>query len=381
MNETKIIYLDNAATTEPDLRVINKMMHALRDKYGNPNSSHIVGAEAKDLIEEARCNIAEMINCSPECVIFTSGGTESNNWAIYSSIVSTQIRSIVSSEIEHHSIHNGIGKFSRSLGAKPFYIRVDSNGVIDIERYSDKVHSRIGLVSIMMANNEIGTIQPIKELARLAHERGTLFHTDAVQGAGKIKIDVKDLDVDMLSLSGHKFHGPKGVGILYVKPGIKVYPMIAGGHQENGYRAGTYNVPGIVGMGEAARLINSQETMDEIKSIGELLWNEIKSSIPNVKRNGNSELSVPGIVNICFRGIESKSVVLELSKKGICCSSGSACNEGETSPSHVLKAIGKSTFDAHSSIRFSLSRNTTKEDVYESVNIIKEVVNKHREMI
>jgi len=380
MDQSKQIYLDNAATTQIDRQVIEKMKFSL-EEYGNPNSSHELGKRAKEIVEEARVNVALMINAEPSEIIFTSGGTESNNWAIYSSILKTKKKGVATSKIEHHSILYGIQEFHKSIGAKGRFIPVNSIGIVDFQYLKDNINTDLGLVTVMMVNNEIGSIQPIKELSSLAHKYGVLFHTDAVQASGKIPIDVKDLDVDMLSLSGHKFHGPKGVGILYVKDGIDVRPMIAGGHQENGYRAGTYNVPGIVGMGEAARLLNSEDDMNKIRLIDDLLWSLIKVSIPNVKRNGDPYQSVPGVINVCFEGTESKMLVLELSKRGVYCSSGSACNEGQTSPSHVLKAMGCSTFEAHSSVRFSLSRNITKADIYEAIGIISDVVKNNRECI
>jgi len=378
MGDSEIIYLDNAATTKIDSAVIEKMKIAL-EEYGNPNSSHELGNRAKNLVEESRIHVANMINAKPEEIIFTSGGTESNNWAVYSSVCTTKKRTIFSSEIEHHSIHQSIHEFRKSIGTKGHFVPVNADGEVDINYFQERMDNGVGLVSIMMANNEIGTIQPIKKLAEIAHRYGILFHTDAVQAAGKIKIDVKDLNVDMLSLSGHKFHGSKGVGILYVKSGINLHPMISGGHQENGYRAGTYNVPGIVGIGEAARLVNSQEIMDEIGLKAQLFWVGMKTSISDIERNGNPNLSVPGVVNVCFKGVEAKAIVLELSKRGVCCSSGSACNEGTTIPSHVLKAIGCSTYKSHSSIRFSFSRFTTKEDIYRALEIIVEVIKEHRE--
>jgi len=249
---------------------------------------------------------------------------------------------------------------------------------VDVDFFKDRINEHYGLATIMLANNEIGSMQPIKELAGIAHSKGVMFHTDAVQASGKIAIDVKYLDIDMLSVSGHKFHGPKGVGVLYVRKGTNMHAMIGGGHQEGGLRSGTYNVPGIVGMGEAAKLVNSLSKMRTIRKNAESLYCGLDSLLDGIKRNGNPELSVAGVVNICFDDVEAKSAVLKLSNKGVCCSSGSACNEGQTSPSHVLKAIGCSTRQAHSSLRFSLSRDNTEEEIDEAVMVIAEVIKECR---
>lgn len=376
----KNIYFDNAATTPMDPNVVNKMYEVLKNEYGNPNSSHELGKRSKNLIEEARINIAKMINASPEEVFFTSGGTESNNWAIYSSAITTQKKQVITSKIEHHSILNSLDNFQKSIGIQPIHIGVDSNGLINFEEFCSNLNSNVSLVSFMFANNEIGTVQDIKRLAQKTHDHGILFHTDAVQAFGKIPINVKDLDVDFLSLSGHKFHGPKGVGVLYVKSGTNLYPMISGGHQEGEYRSGTYNVPGIVGIGEAARLSNSLEVMDEIDLMCKILWNGINTSMSNVKRNGDINHCIPGVLNLCFSGVESKTMVMELNKNGIYCSSGSACNEGQTSSSHVLKAIGLDTYEAHSSVRFSLSRYNNPKEVKKAIGLILQVVKNCREM-
>lgn len=374
-----MIYLDNAATTMPNPLVVEVMKNSL-EEYGNPSSIHIMGRKALELVDRARENVAHLINCSPDCIYFTSGGTESNNWAIYNSIVTKKRRWVAASEIEHHSVHNAIENFGRSIGAKYLPLEVNSFGVLDVNKMIERIYSGISLISVMYVNNEIGTIQPIKEISKIAHISGIPLHVDAVQAAGKINIDVQDLDVDYLSLSGHKIHGPKGVGVLYIKPGVEIHPMISGGHQESGYRAGTYNVPGIVGMGEATRELLETGFLEKEhnEKIGSLFWDKIKNKIPDVYRNGNEEKSVSSIVNICFEGIESKSFVLEMSKRNICCSSGSACNEGETEISHVLKAIGLSKYKAHSSVRFSFSIYNTEEEISVAIEEIANVVSQLR---
>jgi cysteine desulfurase len=380
--ENRMIYLDNAATTMVDESVVHKMMEVLggADFFGNPNSSHALGKKSKDLVEESRLHVANMINAEPEEIYFTSGGTESNNWAIYSSTVTSKKCFVLTSAIEHHSVHVGAKLFNRGVGVISRYVPVDPTGFIDIDFFEGHINSHHGLATVMMANNEIGTVQPIKDLVSIAHYKDVLFHTDAVQAMGKIQVDVKDLDVDMMSISSHKIHGPKGVGALYIKKGVERYALLGGGHQEGGFRSGTYNVPGIVGMGEAARLINSKEVMKDIREKENKLWKGLKSSIPNIERNGDKNISVPGIVNVCFNNVEGKDAVLKLSERGVCCSSGSACNEGMTSPSHVLKSIGLSTRKAHSSIRFSLSRMNLEEDIDKAIPIIADVIKSCREI-
>jgi len=362
-----MIYFDNAATTKPSEEVVKKINEAF-ELYGNPSSSHEIGKQAKDLVEEARSHVAKLLMCKPENIIFTSGGTESNNWAIYSQLAQSERKVVITSPIEHHAILETLQNFKKTFGVKYEYVPINKYGNVNLDFLEKQIETyKPSLVSIMYANNEIGTIQPIYEIVQICKKYNIAFHTDAVQAVGKIYVDAVNSGVDMLSLSAHKFHGPKGIGALYVRDGFDLFPFMSGGHQENSLRAGTHNVPGIAGLGEAARLINPDNFIT-VKRLEMLLWEKIESMNLGAKRNGSQiEETVPGILNITFPETESKMLVNELNKYGICCSSGSACNEGQTVASHVLSEIGLSTLDAHSTIRISLSKYSDYREVEELI--------------
>jgi cysteine desulfurase len=370
-----MIYFDNAATTQPYPEVIEKVKEGLLD-YGNPSSSHALGKRTKIKVEEARENVASLINCKPENIVFTSGGTESNNWAIYSQIANSTKKNMITSSIEHHSILKASENITKTFNSTAIYAPVDSNGIVSLGNLlrDIDINSNISLVSIMYANNETGAIQPIKEIVKICKKNNILMHTDAVQAVGKIPVDIQELEIDLLSLSGHKFHGPKGVGALYVKDGVRIDPMVSGGHQENGLRAGTYNVPAIMGMGEAAR-ITKEKMLDFTALSAEMyFYQKLKERTLNIYRVSQNSNRIPGIVNVIIPGVESKLFVIKASEKGLCCSSGSACNEGNTKPSHVLTAMGIDPFEAHSSIRFSLDSFCTISEVDASIEIIVDVL-------
>jgi cysteine desulfurase len=374
----KTIYLDHAATS-PMCNASKDGILSCINVFGNPSSSHIVGNDASKLISDSRSIIADSLSAPVESLFFTSGGTEANNWALSSTL--NQGSHLIISKIEHHSVL----KTAENLldnGVDVTFLSVDKNGQVDPEELKESIRDNTKLVSIMMANNEIGTVQAIDRLAEIVHsESNALFHTDAVQAWGKIAVNIESLGVDLLSVSGHKINGPKGVGVLYVNSNTDVSPMIFGGHQEGGKRAGTENVLGIVGMACAARAISVTKNMMYVSKLARSLKDHITKGIPGVKFNGDQTWKVPGILNVTFDDIESKRLVSELSKKGICISSGSACNESEVSSSHVLDAIGLSKKDAHSSVRFSLSKYNDYSEITHTFEVLKEVVEKLRRFI
>lgn len=350
-----IVYADAAATTKLSKAAADVMQPLLFDQlYGNPSSSHFIGSVVRDGIESARKTIAECINAEPEEIYFTSGGSEADNWAMK---MGYPYHRLVSS-IEHHAI-------LRCMEDKDdLFLPVSSSGIVTEIWSHSPYFSGIGFVSVMLANNEIGTIQPIKEIAALCQSRNILFHTDAVQAVGHIPVDVKDLGVDMLSASAHKFHGPKGVGFLYVRKDVPMVPLIYGGHQERGFRAGTENVPGIMGMAAALRdavdhmPVNTKHIVAmRDKLIGGLL------QIPGCILNGHIERRLPGIVNVCFDGVDGETLVALLSERGIMASSGSACMSGAREPSHVLMAIGRTEEQAKSALRLSIDETNTEEEI------------------
>jgi len=370
-----IIYLDNAATTPLCVEAKKEMIKAM-DMYGNPSSIHSVGKEALKIVQLARKRVANLINTTPDRIFFTSGGTESDNWAIYGSVIATQKNKIITSPIEHHAIIRSIEKSGVEI--IPAFVNVNSKGMVDEYSLKDTLDDNTALVSIMMANNEVGTIQNIKSLAQITRNKGILFHTDAVQAIGKINVDVESLGVDMLSLSAHKFNGPKGVGALYIKRGIDFSSLINGGRQEEDRRAGTHNVIGIAGMGAAANVYLNSEKNNFIDELTKQLEEGFISKIPDIKFNGHCMYKVPGILNVCFKGVESKRLVFELNKVGICISSGSACSEGLTEPSHVLAAMGIPIHEAHSSVRFSLSKYNNKEEINRVLEVLPSIIKQLR---
>jgi len=377
----KKIYLDYAATTPCHPEVIEEMLPFFNQIYGNPSSVYQLAQKAKGAIEEAREKVARLLNAEPEEIIFTSGGTEADNMAIKGVAFANKKRGnhIITSKIEHHAVINTC-KWLEKQGLKVTYISVDKFGVIDLDELRKSLTDKTILISIMHANNEVGTIEPIQEIAKIARERGIYFHTDAVQTAGKVPIDVKESGIDMLSLSGHKLYGPKGIGALYVRKGVKISPLIHGGHHERNRRAGTENVPGIVGLGKACE-IASKEMANEEKRLRELrdkLYKGLNERIDDIILNGHPHRRLPGILNICVKYVEGESMLINLDLEGICVSSGSACTSGSLEPSHVLLAMGVPAEVAHGSLRFSLGRNTTQKDIDRVISVLPSIVEKLR---
>ncbi len=377
------VYADNAATTMMSRTAKEAMMPYFDVLYGNPSSLYSFGQEAKTALEEARAKVAKALNADPREIYFTSGGSEADNQAILSAAIAGEKKGkkhIISTAFEHHAVLHTLNKL-RKQGYEVTLLDVHENGVVTAQEVADAIREDTCLVTIMFANNEIGTIQPIAEIGAVCREKGVLFHTDAVQAVGHVPVDVKAMNVDMLSLSGHKFHGPKGVGALYVKKGIMLHNLIEGGAQERGKRAGTENVPAIVGM--AAALEESVENMDKnmakITAMREMLIEGL-SKIPHSKLNGDREKRVPGTVNFCFEGIEGESLLLLLDDAGIAASSGSACTSGSLDPSHVLLAIGLPHEVAHGSLRLSVSEYNTPEEMKHIIKSVPEVVDYLRKL-
>ena len=377
------IYADNAATTKMSKTAINAMKPYFEEIYGNPSSLHSVGQKAAEELLKMRTQIAECINAEPNEIYFTSGGSEADNQAILSAAYAGKAKGkthIISSAFEHHAILHTLKKLEKE-GFKVTYLDVHSYGNISAEQVKDAITDETCLVTVMFANNEIGSILPIKEIGEICRERKVTFHTDAVQAAGHIKIDVKEQNIDMLSVSAHKFHGPKGIGFLYSKKGIRLYNLIEGGAQERGKRAGTENLAGIAGMAAALKEAagNLEKTIPEITEKRDRLISGLKE-IPHSALNGDPENRLPSNVNFCFEGIEGESLLLMLDDKGIAASSGSACTSGSLDPSHVLLAIGRPHEIAHGSLRLSLSEETTDEEIDYIIKSVKEVVKYLRDM-
>ncbi len=373
----KTIYVDNAATTKMSKAAVEAMLPYLEDNYGNPSSLHTVGQLAAEALFEARKTVAECIGADPREIYFTSGGSESDNQALLSAAESGARKGkkhIISDKIEHHAILHSLNRLEK-LGYEVTLLDVDGEGNVDPESVRAAIRPDTCLVTIMAANNEIGTIMPIKEIAEICREKGVIFHTDAVQAAGHIPLDVKEIGCDMLSVSAHKFHGPKGVGALYVRKGIVLSNLIEGGAQERGKRAGTENIAGICAM--AAALKEATENLPaNMKKLTEMRDRLIEglSEIPHSVLNGSRTSRLPGNVNMCFEGIEGESLLLLLDAKGICASSGSACTSGSLDPSHVLLAIGRPHEVAHGSLRLSLSEYNTPEEMEYIIKQVPEVV-------
>lgn len=379
----KNVYFDNAATTKLDGDVLNDMMPYLTDNYGNASSIYKLGKTSRKAVEEAREKVANILNCKPNEIYFTAGGSESDNTAIKGIARANKNKGnhIITSKIEHPAVLDSCHDLEKE-GFEVSYISVDENGTIDLEELKKEIKPTTILISVMTANNEIGTIQPIKEIGEIAHEHNIYFHTDAVQAIGNIKIDVNEMNIDSLSLSGHKFYGPKGIGALYVKNGVSFNKYISGGHQERNKRAGTENVAGIVGLASAMERAY-KELNKHNKKISELrdyYESSILEKIPYVKVNGNVKNRLPGNSNISFRYIEGEGLLLNLDLKGICASSGSACTSGSLDPSHVLLAIGLPHEIAHGSLRISIGKYNTKEEIDYLIDSLVEIVNKLRNM-
>ena len=379
----KTVYLDNSATTKTDEEVVKAMLPYLQENYGNPSSIYRIGRENKKAIEEAREKVAIALNCEPNEVYFTAGGSESDNTAIKGIAKSYKNKGnhIITSKIEHPAVLETCKQLEKE-GFEVSYIGVDERGIINLEELINEIKPSTTLITIMFANNEIGTIQPIKEIGEIAKKNDIIFHTDSVQAVGSIKIDVKELNIDSLSLSAHKFYGPKGIGALYVKNGVKFDKFIKGGHQERNKRAGTENVAGIVGLGKAIELAyqNLEVHNNKIKELRDYYVEQVKEKIPYIKINGDMEKRLPGNSNISFRFIEGEGLLLNLDLKGICASSGSACTSGSLDPSHVLLAIGLPHEIAHGSLRISIGKYNTKQEIDYLVENLVEIVERLREM-
>jgi cysteine desulfurase len=378
-----MIYMDCNATTPCDKRVVEAMIPYFGDEFGNPSSLYRSARTAKKAVEKARADVAALLGCAPEEIFFTSGGTEADNWAIKGAAFHLRDKGkhIITSGIEHHAVLNTCKSLEKA-GYEITYLPVDKYGIVDIEELKKSIRKDTVLITIMYANNEIGTIQPVKEIAGIAKEKGVYFHTDAVQAAGKIPVPVKEIGADMLSLSGHKFYGPKGVGALYIRKGVKIAPFMYGGEQEKGKRAGTENVPGIAGIGRAAEIAVKEMAEEEvrIKKLRDRLESGIKDSIPEIIINGHPERRLYNTLNLCIRYIEGEGILLHLDFEGICASSGSACTSGSLEPSHVLLAIGLPHEIAHGSLRLSLGKHNTEQDVDKVLEVLPGIAAKLREI-
>lgn len=380
---SKLIYMDNAATTAVKPEVFEKMKPYFMENYSNPSSVYSFAGEAKKAVDDARDIIAGALNAKAAEIYFTGGGSEADNWAIKATAEAYKNKGkhIITSAIEHHAVLHTCGWLERH-GYEVTYLPVDENGTVSPEKVEEAIRPDTILISIMFANNEIGTIEPIKEIGEIAEKHGVLFHTDAVQAFGHVPIDVQEMHIDMLSASGHKFHGPKGIGFMYMRNRLKLGSFIHGGAQERSRRAGTHNVPGIVGMGEAARIAMEQLEANAAKEteVRDYLIARVEKEIPYIKVNGHRENRLPNNINICFRFIEGESLLIMLDQKGICASSGSACTSGSLDPSHVLLAIGLPHEIAHGSLRLTISEDTTKEDADFVVDNLKSIVERLRSM-
>lgn len=382
MLKTKI-YLDNAATTKISDQVLEAMLPYLKEQYGNPSSIYTLGREASIALTNARSKCAELLGARPSEIYFTSGGSESDNWAIRSVAEAMREKGkthIITSAFEHHAVLHTLQELEKK-GFRVTYLPVYRNGIVKAEDVKAAITDKTALVTIMYANNEIGTIQPIEEIGGICREQGVLFHTDAVQAAPHLHIDVEKQNIDMLSISGHKLHAPKGVGLLYCRRGIRLNPLISGGGQERGLRAGTENLAGIVAL--ASALEAASQTMDSVNELHKKFSRQIYDSIMKIDRvhfNGDYETRIPSTLNFSFEGVEGESLLLQLDLKGIAASSGSACTSGSLDPSHVLLALGLTHEVAHGSLRISMSQYTTQEEIDTLLSVLPEIIEKLRAM-
>jgi cysteine desulfurase len=377
------VYADNAATTQVSQRALDAMLPCFTQYYGNASSLHTVGQEAAEKLQQARETVARLLNADPKEIYFTSGGSEADNQAIVSAAqlgARKGKKHIISTAFEHHAVLHTLEKLEKQ-GYEVTLLDVHENGVITAQEVADAIREDTALVTVMFANNEIGTLQPIAEIGAVCREKGVLFHTDAVQAVGHVPVDVKAMNIDMLSLSGHKFYGPKGVGALYCKKGIALSNIIEGGQQERGKRGGTENIPGIVGMTAAMEeaVENLDKNMAYVTALREKLIAGL-STIPHSKLNGDRQTRVPGTVNFCFEGIEGESLLLLLDAKGVAASSGSACTSGSLDPSHVLLALGLPHDVAHGSLRLSIGEHNTEEEIDHIISVVPQVVDYLRQM-
>lgn len=374
-----IIYLDNAATTKTAKEAVDAMIPFFMEQYGNAGSIYSLGTKSKQAMEESRRILAESINAQSSEIYFTSGGSEADNWALKAAAEAYGFKGkhIIVSKIEHHAILNTC-EYLKQNGYEITYVDVDEYGILKLDELKKAIRSDTILISVMSANNEVGTIQPVKEIGEIAKEHDILFHTDAVQAYGHISIDVKEYSIDMLSTSAHKINGPKGVGFLYVRQGIKLHSLIHGGHQERGWRAGTENIPGIAGYGAAVRKAEAslKERMEKERSLRDHMIDRLLGEIPDCRLNGHRTKRLPGNVNVSFPSVEGEAMLILLDMEGICASSGSACTQGLPDPSHVLLAMGVSRQRAKGSLRLTLSSDNTREEIDYTVDKIKEIIKK-----
>lgn len=378
----RIVYADNAATTPVSREVIDAMMPCFESDFGNPSSPHSLGIEAKDILDDARARIADVLGCSAGEIYFTSGGTEADNWAIRGAAMRMRQKGrnhIVTSKIEHHAVLHTCEALEKE-GFEVSYVGVDKYGVVDLDELARVVTDKTAVVAIMFANNEIGTIEPIEKICEIAHAKGALMFTDAVQAVGNVDIDLSKIKVDMLALSGHKLHAPKGIGLLFIRKGVVINNLIEGGGQEKRKRGGTENVPYIVGLAKALEL--AKENMSELPRVAKMRDRLIEelTKIPYSSLNGHPTNRLPGLVNVGFEFIEGESMLLWLDMAGICASTGSACSSASLDPSHVLLATGVPHEKAHGSLRLSISKDTTDEDVDYIIENVAPIVERLRNM-
>jgi cysteine desulfurase len=378
-----IIYMDHCSSTPTDSRVIEAMNPYFDKLYGNPSSAYSFAQESAKAIEEAREKVANILNAKQIEIIFTSGGTEANNLAIKGVAFANREKGnhIITSKIEHHAVLNTC-KWLEKQGFNVSYIDVDKYGIVNLDELKREITDETILISVMYANNEVGTIEPVSEIAEIASDKEIYIHTDAVQAVGKIKVDVNKLGIDLLSLSAHKFYGPKGVGALFVKNGTKIDPLLHGGHHEHNKRAGTENVAGIVGLGKACEiaLIEMEEDNKRLKKLRDRLQRGITEKITDVVVNGHPDARLSGVLNICVKYVEGESILLYLDKEGIAASSGSACTSDTLEPSHVLTSMGIPPSVAHGSLRFSLGHSSNEQDIDKVLEVLPPIVKKLREM-
>ena len=379
----KLIYMDNAATTRVAKEVLDSMLPYFTEYYGNPSSAYTFSGRIADDVLKARGKIAEIIGAKEREILFTGGGSESDNWAIkgVADALSKKGNHIITTKIEHHAVLHTC-QFLEKHGYEVTYLNVDKNGIVDLDELKDAITDKTILISVMFANNEIGTIEPIKEIGRIAHEKGVYFHTDAVQAFGHVPINVDELNIDLMSTSAHKINGPKGIGFLYIRSGIKISNLIHGGAQEYSKRAGTTNAASIIGFAKAAELAakNMDETIRYESSLRDRLIKRVTKEIPYSIVNGDLNNRLSNNANFCFRFIEGESLLILLDQSGICASSGSACTSGSLDPSHVLLAIGLPHEIAHGSVRLTISNETTIEDIDYAVETLKRIIDRLRSM-
>ena len=381
---SKLIYLDNAATTKTAPEVVDAMLPYFSEFYGNPSSIYDFAQKSKEAVTKGRQQIADVLNAKKEEIYFTAGGSEADNWALKATFEAYKSKGnhIITTKIEHHAILHTCEYLEKERGAKITYLDVDENGIVRLDELEKAITPETILISVMFANNEIGSIQPIKEIGEIAHKHGVLFHTDAVQAFGQVPINVDEMNIDMLSSSGHKLNGPKGIGFLYIRKGVKIRSFVHGGAQERKRRAGTENVPGIVGLGKAVELAmaSMDQRMKQETELRDYAISRIEKEIPYCRLNGDRVKRLPNNINFSFQFVEGESLLIMLDMKGICASSGSACTSGSLDPSHVLLAIGLPHEIAHGSLRMTLGADTTKEDIDYTIDQLKEIVAHLRSM-